>query len=300
MKVIVPTPITDAMLTSSIAEPSTGEVAWVSGAAYTVGTRRIRSGTHRIYECVAAVGSGVTTLPEADAAHWLDVGPTNRWAMLDGVVNTQSQAASSITVIFTPGIVDSLSLLELVGGSVTITQKDAPGGTVVYTQTMVLEGSVVLDWYQYYFESFQPLDTAVFQKMGPYANNEITATITGIGTVKCGVISVGKAYEIGDTLASPTIGILDYSSKTTDRFGVTKLTKRAFSKRMDARLLMEARAFTQLYRLLASLRSTPTVWLGSDLPGLSPLVVYGFYQDFSIEIAYPDFHLCSLQVQGLI
>ena len=300
MKVIVPTPITDAMLTSSIAEPSTGEVAWVSGSAYTVGTRRIRSTTHRIYECVAAVASGVTTLPEADSVHWLDVGPTNRWAMLDGVVNTQSQATSSITVTLTPGIVDSLSLLELVGGSVTITQKDAPGGTVVYTQTMVLEGSVVLDWYQYYFEPFQPLDTAVFQKMGPYANNEITATITGIGTVKCGVISVGKAYEIGDTLASPTIGILDYSSKTTDSFGVTKLTKRAFSKRMDARLLMDAREFTQLYRLLASLRSTPTVWLGSDLPGLSPLVVYGFYQDFSIEIAYPDFHLCSLQVQGLI
>ena len=34
-------------------------------------------------------------------------------------------------------------------------------------------------------------------------------------------------------------------------------------------------------------------------PG-EPLLIYGFFTSFNIDITYPDYHLCSLDIEGLI
>ena len=46
---------------------------------------------------------------------WTDYGPTNRWAMFDQEVNTQSTGDSPLSVVLQPGIVNAIALLELVG-----------------------------------------------------------------------------------------------------------------------------------------------------------------------------------------
>lgn len=302
MRVINPVVWSDAMITSSsVAEPAASETAWVSGGTYALNDLRIRSTTHRVYQCVQA-HTGIATLPELDATRWLDIGPTLKWAMFDGAVNTQTTNASSLSVVLLPGsIVTGLYLGELVGSSVTITQKTAPGGTVVYSKTINLDGTLIADWYQYFFEPFSQLVSVVLTDLPPYLGCEITVTITGTGTVKCGILSTGQAYSLGSLQYGAAATILDYSSKTTDAYGTTKLVKRPYSKRMTGKLYIETGALNKTHSLLATLRSTPCVWIGvdSDLYA-NPLVVFGYYKDFSIEITYPTFNVCSLQLEGLV
>ncbi len=54
-----------------------------------------------------------------------------------------------------------------------------------------------------------------------------------------------------------------------------------------------------MYRKLADLRATPCVWVGSDKPELDPLVVFGFYKDFQVEVAYHTVSFCTLEIEGL-
>ena len=53
-------------------------------------------------------------------------------------------------------------------------------------------------------------------------------------------------------------------------------------------------------RVLAEVRATPCAWLGVDVAGFDPLTVYGFYKDFSIDIAYFYTSRCNLEIEGLI
>ena len=53
-------------------------------------------------------------------------------------------------------------------------------------------------------------------------------------------------------------------------------------------------------KLLEDLRATPAVWLGTDSSDYDSLNVYGYYRDFNIEITYPSYSLCRLEIEGLI
>ena len=47
----------------------------------------------------------------------------------------------------------------------------------------------------------------------------------------------------------------------------------------------------------AALRATPVLWIGSE--SFESLTVYGFYKEFSIDLAYPTVSYCSLTIEGL-
>jgi len=55
----------------------------------------------------------------------------------------------------------------------------------------------------------------------------------------------------------------------------------------------------KVQRVLADLRATPCAWIGTDVAGYEPLTLYGFYRDFSIDVAYPTTSYCSLEIEGL-
>ena len=108
MKLIRPTALTDAMLSSSTA-PENDYAAWGSGTAYAVGARVILTSTHRRYEALAA-STGVN--PASDPTKWLDIGPTNRWAMFDQRVGTATTRAGSLQVVLAPGATDGVALID--------------------------------------------------------------------------------------------------------------------------------------------------------------------------------------------
>lgn len=293
MKVVKPVSIgLDQLVSSSVLEDE--YPAYNAGTNYAVGLRVIYD--HKVYESVQAPNTGHQ--PGTDATFWAEIGPTNRWAMFDSEISSQTSASDAITTVIKPGYVTAVALFGLVGSNVSVTVKDGLGGTVVYTKEKSLDGSIVEDWYAYFFEPIDQLEEVVLSDLPPYSNAHITVSITG-GQVKCGILAAGNVYELGGTERGASAGIIDYSRKDTDANGKTTFVKRRYSKRMSARLFVENSSLNKLQRILASLRATPCVWIGTDAPGYQPLTVFGFYRDFSIDVAYATRSYCNLEIEGL-
>jgi len=299
MKIIKPHLITDSMMvSSSIAE--TDYPAWVSGQTYALGDKVIRTQTHRIYQRYAAGSS--TVIPELDPTVWQDIGPTSKWAAFDNVVGTLSSGPSPMQHVIRTGSTDSLALFELTGRAARVVMKDATGGTVVYDRTVDLDASGIESFYEWFFNDFEQRSDIVLTDLpSQYASAELSVTLTSTsGNPAVGVMKPGLAAEIGETQYGATVGISDYSRKDRDVFGNVVIIERAFSKKASFSLVTNLASFNRIYRTLSNLRATPCVYIGTEAAGYEPLLIYGFFRDFSIDVQYPNYHLCSLEIEGLI
>jgi hypothetical protein len=296
MKLIRPTTLTDAMLTSSTA-PENDHPVWASGTAYAVGAKVILSATHRRYEALVA-STGVN--PASDPTKWLDLGPTNRWAMFDDRVGTATTRAGSLQVVLTPGATDGVALIDTDAESATVSL--TVSGTQLYSKTQSFNagGNAIDSWFAWFFEPLGKKSSMLFLDIPVYENGVLTVSMTcdnPADLVSCGTLLVGRQFDIGDTEHGVDLGIIDYSRKETDQFGVTSVVERAFAKRMTARVVMQTSAIDDVHRTLAAIRATPVLWIGSE--GFESLTVFGFYKEFSIDLAYPTVSYCSLTIEGL-
>lgn len=311
LRFIRPTAVTDAILTSStVAE--TDYTAWNAATNYTVGTKVMRavSGVHHNYEnLVAGVNATVPELATKDylpVPKWLDLGPTNRWAMFDRKVGTITTATNSMTIVLTPGRINSLALLQIDAATVTI-DLSVSGGSVYSASMDLTAGNLVGDWYQYFYEPVYQQDTVVITNLvdaalldlPAYGEGILTVTLTRTGgTASCGALIVGLYADLGKTLMSPTIGITDYSRKDADTWGNYDIQQRAYSKRMSLNAVVDKAAVDQVARTLAQYRSTLLVWVGAGNLYTS-MIIYGFYKDWEITIDTFQNSNLSLQVEGL-
>ena len=294
MKVIKPRAFTPAMLVSTTATETVP--AYSAATTYAQGDRAHTGGS--IYESTAAANTG--NAPASSPTWWTRVGPDNRAAMFDNQVSTATtQADGPLTVVLQPGYVGAIGLVGLAGTSVEITVKNGAAGPTVYSKTISLDGSVVTDWYDYFFADFDPLTEVVLTDLPPYNNAQITVSISG-ANVACGALVVGTPFTIGRVEHGASAGITDYSRKDTDEFGTTTFLQRSYAKRMSARMLIPNSDLRKTQRILSDLRATPSMWVGSeDTTTYSPLVVFGWYRDFGIDIQYSTHSLVSLEVEGL-
>lgn len=297
MKVVRPITINDTTLTStSVAETLT---EYNAGTSYAVGNQVKRDATHHAYESL--VGSNTGNTPEDSPEEWLDLGPTNPWAMFDGSNTTQTTASTEIEVVIEPGTrVNSVALIGIDAASVTIVAM--LGLTEVYNQTYDLTSSDgVIDWYSYFYEEIIRDTDLTVTDIPSYAGLEITITITG-ATVACGTCVVGQSVGLGTSLYSPKVGMQDYSRAEEDDFGNVQLVQRAYAKTGQFNVWCDNSRIGYVGRLLADLRATPVVWIVTDETGaaFNPLTtIYGWYRDWNIEIPYKDRSLCSLDIKGL-
>lgn len=310
MKVIVPFAITNATLSScSIPEPDTASGAdpalWVSGGSYASGNLVSRIETHGVYRHTD-VGGGAhshTTPPEDDPDHWAYVRPTNRWSPFDEVIGTAATSVTSMTYVIEPGqVVSSLAFFELVANSVTIEVTDGSTPPPVYSETFNLDETELLDWYGYFFTPITTRQALVVNDLPPYASATITITITGVGPVSVGNMVMGIDYAIGSTgYSGASAGIRDYSKKVVDEeTGYVRVERRRFAKTMRARFILSEDAVNFVHRLLSDLRSTPAVWIGDNDAGLEPLIVYGFYKDFQLDLEQRKISYYSLEIEGMV
>lgn len=111
------------------------------------------------------------------------------------------------------------------------------------------------------------------------------------------VIVDGVAREIGATQENPSIGIVDFSRRTTDDFGVTTVVQRGFARRMSVRLAIPSDDIDDVQQLLAGLRASTARWEADDR--FEWLNFDGFYKEFQIDVAIPPLSFCTLTVEGL-
>lgn len=297
MIIIQPVPVTAAMLTASNV-PETEYPAWTAGT-YTLGQRRIYD--HRVYEVIV---SSTSAQPDVGAAatppSWLDLGATNRFKMFDQIISTQTVYAAEIDVDILPGaVINAAAFFGLSGNSITLTMTDPIEG-VVYTETRDLQdNTLIVDWYTYFFEEIAFLPDMVFLGLPAYGSATITAYVDGgAGDAKVGEVVIGKQRTLGATNFGTSVSIIDYSVKSTDDFGNTVITTRAYSKRADYDVTVETASVAAVQKALADIRTTPTVFIGDeDRP---ETVVYGFYKQFNIVLSTPSISDCSIEVEGLV
>jgi hypothetical protein len=293
LKVIKPITFADSMLISTTAAEA--HPAWAAGTSYAKGAK-VDYLTH-IYESL--VNSNVGNNPAASPTSWLNIGPDNVHAMFDDSVTTATTGTGSLSVTLAPGMVNSLALINLTGATVTITVTDGAGGPVVFTRTFDLDGTIITDWYQYFFEPSVQKSELTVTDLPPYASARVTITITGSGAVGVGNLVLGTFYELGEVLMGTTLGTDDYSLVTTDEFGDTTLTRRNSAKRSDMQVLVSRAQMRKVFQVLDGLRATPAVWIPSQRDDDSPLSIFGIRSSFRVVVDYAAHVLVSLELKGM-
>lgn len=302
MRAIPPITINDAKLTSStVSEPAAGETAWNAATPYLVGDRAIRTSTHRVYERLVA---GTTaTAPESDFINWLDVGPTLRWAMFDILRNSTTTAATTMTIVITPGQrVDSIALMGVVGETVTISMTS--GGPVVYTATDNLVLRNTLSWNNYFFGAFKYAGSTVHFDLPQYSNGIITVTISrASGTVACGALVLGQSVYMGQVLTQAKSEALNFSTVSRDAFGNATLVPRRTVPATNSTLHISTDMVDALRDLRALGNASPLVWSGMDdktqNPCFDALLVLGIYKEFSISMENTGYGTVQLSLEEI-
>lgn len=299
MKILRPFTVTDSNLVSSVAEAGTfpeysvttnfalGDVVISSGGA---------SPTHHSYESLVADNLGNAL---DDVSKWLDLGPTNRWAMFDNVNGTATTDAAGIDATVTvTGRADGLALLAMDATQVRVIVTAGAYGTV-YDQTYDLQSdSGITSWYDYFSEEITYSPDLVLTDLPIYTDPVVTVQIDNTnGSTSCGLMILGQSRELGGTAYGAKAGIQDYSRKETDAFGNYTLVARAYAKRNTYRITCENEQVDSIFNLLAELRATPVVWLGTDDYAMT--WAFGWARDWAIEIAYPTKSFLSIEIEGL-
>lgn len=284
MHILLPTTITDAMLTAhSVAEPDTGETAWVPSGTYTVGQLRIRTQTHRVYECVAD-HTGIATVPELDPTRWADKAPTNRHAMLDLYAATLTRATGTLSFTVRPGWCNALFFQAFAGDTLEIVGREEPGGAIYLDKTgadaiTLIED--VADEYEWCMTEPKTRRQYLLKDLVPYPDPEITVTITGTSTVGLGRFVAGDLMPLavsglGGTRKGARVELVPYSTIKVANDGTMQITKRGSSINMRATVEVPRADLDRAVFALQDLLATPVVAVGAaDQPNADALSVFG-------------------------
>ena len=276
---------------------------WDGGATYAAGDR-VQISTpniHKIYESIA--GANANHYPPTDLLletplWWREVSATNRWKTFDGKVGSQTSQAALISYSLAPGIIDSIALLNMEATGVTLTLTDPSEGEVYSAVIDLISTLGIIDAYTYFFEPIIRKTDIVKFDLPPYSEAVLDIAIANTGgTAKVGEIVVGMKRDIGNTLYSPSVGIVDYSQKAADDDGNYTIAEGPYSKKYSCSLRIPNTFFDELSRLLALYRATPLVWVA--LEEYSAFIAFGKFNDFTIELSGPIRSDCSLEIEGL-
>lgn len=295
MLLIRPVDITPAMVTASNA--GAFDPDYNATTSYALGARVYLPADGRTYECIQAPALGQH--PPSSPLYWLPAAPSNRWAMWDAEISTATvtTGGSLTATVQVPGRFNAVSLHGLQGTSITLVQKSSAGATL-WSETRSLIGYSA-GWYAYFFELRPLVRDAVFTGLTVQHGTRLEITITGTPAA-CAAVVLGNSLDIGCAQYGATSGVIDYSRKETASDGTQRLVRGRYSKRMSVTLMQPRGRFNAIAAALEAVRATPCVWVGVEGSGdYEPLTILGFYRDFQIEVAYPEHHLCSLEIEGL-
>jgi hypothetical protein len=307
IKIVEPLNITDSILDDSGSPPLTNVPendypVWASGTTYDEGDRVILTSTHRIYESLLGSNTGNDPTLLSSPTFWIEVGPTNRWAVFDTSVSTQTVQANNITYTLEPGsAINLLAVLNVTNGTqVTVTMNSpSQSPSEVYSKTIDLGGlPLVPSWWAWFFGTKIQVTQAIFDDIPPYVDGIVTVEILGGSDLSVGVIMMGQQQLFGLGIKyGARVGIQDYSRKETNEFGDTILVQRAFAKRANVDLFLNKFEVDSLQRELSRIRAIPCLWILSN--DYESTTLFGFYNNFDILINYPEHADCELEIEGL-
>lgn len=274
------------------AAADTFELSETSGGASITATGS-QSGTHSLY------ASPNKDCPLTDPSKWLDLGPTNRWAMFDRKLGTVTSNSNSIAVSLSiPARVTGMALFGLSAATIHVTMTDVSAG-VVYDQTLnLVNQDNVGDYYDYFFAPILRSSEVYIEGIPPYSGAALAITISNPGgTAECGNLVTGSVRELGETVLGAGFGVIDYSRKEADDFGNVDLVERAYRNTGSFTVVVDRLLVDEVGRLLKQRRAQPTVFAGSG--EFASMLIYGFARDWSVAVNnYPHSDL-TIELESL-
>jgi hypothetical protein len=300
-KLIRPEAVTEAMLTSNVAQ---ADAAWSSVTTYSAGAikRRALNGIQHRWE--SQVGSNLNHDPALDdGTNWIDLGASEPYLMFDGAVQSQTENADSIEVAVqfdADRLIDSVYFENLSATALHLTLTDAGEGVVFDETYDLIATSGITDFWAWCFEPVRRLASVVVTDLPPYPGILLEAELTEAGeTVKCGALVPG----LGRTLGGNAVGGQRSGSWTTRS---SRPTTSATSRSLE-----RAYAKTGVVHPERRAPASSTSW--SDAAGRLPgdrgalhrddayasMVIWGFFKDFSVQVAFPTMSVCTLELESL-
>lgn len=235
---------------------------------------------HRFYEALATT----TDQPDVGAAKevptWLDLGATNRWKMVDGIIAAATTQSGAITISVEPGaLVNAIAFFGLMGSQMTITLTDPVEG-VVYTRIVELQDdSRIIDAYAYCFDPIIFISELVIDDLPAYPDAIIDISIfAGEGTAQIGEMVMGALTQIGEALYGTGGSLQSYSLVSEDPFGGLTITRRGYVEPLEFPVWVETSQVARVKRLIAARRDLPTVWIGETTKEAT--ITYGIVKNF--------------------
>ena len=297
MDVIRPKTMTDSILISSNV-PELDQAQWNVGVTYSIGAMVmvVTGGEHRIYESLQSANTGHT--PKTSPTWWLDRGATNRWMMFDSAVSTQTVVTGNLVFTLAPGNITSIGLINMDGASVSLSMVDGTGA-VVYSNHIELRLYNADSLHEYFFKPIEYKRFLVLNDLPNYYEGKLTVTITpGVdGLAKCGLCVVGQAFHIGDLQYGSGGGSTDYSTVTTDVFGVSTATARVSASKLTGQVLVEPVYVDSVNRFMNQLSGIMCLYSGSDV--FESSVIFGFRKDFTFAYTDVSHSIFNIEVQGI-
>jgi hypothetical protein len=255
---------------------------------------------HRAYQSLQAGNVGHPPMLEASSAWWMDIGPSNRWAMFDLLRNTRTVQASPLTVVITPGErIDAIAVVGLVADRVSI--QVSVTGAPVYSATEDLSTREVLNWYDHFFAPFSTRPSVALFDLPPYTNAVITVTITrASGDVGCGSLLLGRSVYLGATLHDAESDALNFSVITRDDFGNAVLTPRRTVPKSNQTVVCAKSNVNRVRALRDLLNAVPALWSGLDDQEsgyFEAVLIVGVYKRFTIALDRPEQATISLELE---
>ena len=304
VSLIIPKTIATADFISSTI-PETDYTAWSSGTNYGLAARCISATTHKIYESLIAnnlnhdptnINNRTGTTP-----WWLEIGATNKWALFDGLSSSQSTADGSFTVLIKPSYYDSIYMGGLAYGSIHVTVQNYIDGPIVYDSHVIrLDGSVIDDYWGYFFYPFQQMTDYLFAEIvHGYAKIVTIEFKADTGNATCGILVFGTRKELGKALYGAKSKPKSYSYINIDEFGVNQIVRRKSATDISLTAIVDLDKASTSIKAVQEALDVPAVWIGSELLEYSGLRIFGLG---SGEISFDNTDSCYLQlnVLGLI
>lgn len=311
MKLVVPNAID--LVSSSV--PENEYAAWSASTAYSAGDRCIYE--HYIYECVTAhMGKKPDENSNSISGVWRLVGATNRWAMFDDVVSTQTVAPSGadalvVTVAF--DYADCVGLMNINGEKVKFEVFDAGEAEPYYTRefNLVQETTNFRDFFYSPIERVSDI-TYTFSDVAntdipigvPGSTIRVTLTLAG-GGASVGHMVVGLARAVGQTKIDATAGTKTYSKRIEDEYGNVTIIPRRVVKKVSCMVYVDAAYSDIIAKLMSKIDIKPALFLADNRDtfegGYEMLVIYGTKTDheFSISPEGPNVDMLSISIEGV-
>jgi hypothetical protein len=240
-----------------------------------------------------------TATPGTDAVKWVELGTTDRWAMFDDYINTYSADDEEITVEIASDNLNHVGLFGLTAKSVTLTQTINSGSTVVKTETINLDASAISGWYDYFFAAFEYRSGLVWE-FPQYADATLEAEITWKPgeDAQCGVLRIGKAYDLGQTEYGVSLGVVDYSRTVTDDNGRTYFNPGENAKEINLSVwFYNGQIDTVMRTLHAQIGKLSIFDCNNDGTEYESFQILGKIEDAQVDIPGPTISRINITVQ---